>query len=151
LAVVEINADRQAGQVDGVSTTAAGREATSGRGSNGRTGLSIHLPHDLAFGDFHLRRDCGLLGARHARRAATSELQGAKTGQNCELERGELSGTLYHANHPFVMGYPVRRGLLPATAVIAVVVEASGERAGQDLVAMQPSQQGFGEGLAWLA
>jgi hypothetical protein len=105
LAVVEINADRQAGQVDGVSTTAAGREATSGRGSNGRTGLSIHLPHDFALGDFHLRRDCGLLGARHAWRAAASELQGAKTGQNGELERRELSGTLYHANHPFVMGY----------------------------------------------
>jgi hypothetical protein len=108
LAVVEIEADRQAGQVDGISTTAAGRVPPSRRGSNGRTGFSIQLPHDFAFGDFHLRRDRGLLGARHARRAAASELHGAKTRQNCELERGELSRTLYHANHPFVMGCDVR-------------------------------------------
>jgi hypothetical protein len=104
LAVVEIDADRQAGQVDGVSTTAAGRAPPSGCGSNGRTGFSIQLPHDFALGDFHLRRDRGLLGARDARRAPASELHGAKTGQNCKLERGELSGTLYHADHPFVMG-----------------------------------------------
>jgi hypothetical protein len=104
LAVVEIDADRQAGQVEGISTTAAGREPPSGRGSNGRTRISIQLPHDFTLGDFHLRGDRGLLGARHPRRAPAGELHGAKAGQDCELERGELSGTLYHADHPFVMG-----------------------------------------------
>ena len=64
--------------------------------SNERIGLSIDLPDNFACGDFQLRGDSHFVRAGHTRRTPARELPGPKTSQNCELERGELSRTVYH-------------------------------------------------------
>jgi hypothetical protein len=74
-----------------MSADGSERVRSSGRGSNARTGLSIDVPHDLACGDFQLCGDGDSVRAPHARHTAAGELPGTKTGENGELERGELS------------------------------------------------------------
>jgi hypothetical protein len=131
--VVVIDDDWQAGHVAGVSASACDCGPLRG-GSNERTGLSIDLPHDFTQGYFHLCGDRNPARIGDARRTPASELSGTKTRKNCELERGEFNGTLYHRDHPFVSN-----------------AETSGAGAEEEPVAMQPSQQGFGEGWAKMA
>jgi hypothetical protein len=64
--------------------------------SDGGHDVGILLPHNLAFGDFQLGDDRHLARAVHAWRAAARQLSGTKTRQDCELERVQFKGTVYH-------------------------------------------------------
>jgi len=52
----------------------------------------LHFPG----GYFQLCSDGHFVRARHMRRTPARELPGTETSQNDELERGELSWTVYH-------------------------------------------------------
>jgi hypothetical protein len=119
------------------------------------TRLSIDLPHNFPCGHFQLSGDGDFVPARHARRASASELPRTKTSQNGELERRELSWTLYHREPSFrdpACDSTQRMTGADGTVVAAVVAlrtSAAGE--GEGTLDMQPSQQGFGEGWAGMA
>lgn len=67
--------------------------------SNERIGFSANLPCNFPGGYFQLCGDGYFVRARHVRRTPARELPRTQTGQNDELERGELSWTVYHGNH----------------------------------------------------
>jgi len=70
--------------------------------SNERVGFSANLPRNLPGGYFQLCGDSDFVRARHVGCTAASELPGTETSQNDELERGELSRTVYHGELSFV-------------------------------------------------
>ena len=97
--MVVIAADWQTGQVKGVF---AGpfeldrvpmllRESTVTR-------LPVDLPHNFPCGHLQLCGESDFVRARHPRRTPPSELYRTKTSQNCELERGKFSWTVYQFN-----------------------------------------------------
>jgi hypothetical protein len=101
-AVVLIADDRQAGHAEGMfaGPFELDRVPILPRESN-VTRLALHLPHNFPCGHLHLCGDGDFVRARHTRRAAASELPRTKTSQNCELEGGEFSWTLYHREPSF--------------------------------------------------
>jgi hypothetical protein len=101
-AVVVIADDRQAGHAEGMfaGTFELDRVPMLPRESN-VTRLSMDLPHHFPCGHFQLRGDGDFVRARHTRRAPASELPRTKTSQDCELEGGEFSWTLYHQEPSF--------------------------------------------------
>jgi hypothetical protein len=104
-AVVVIDDDWQAGHAEGVfaGPFELDRLPMLLRESNVCTRLSVDLPHNFPCGHLHLCGDGDFVTARHTRRAPASELPRTKASQNGELERGELSWTLYHREPSFVI------------------------------------------------
>ena len=70
------------------------RVAASEPGGHER--LSVGLTHDFPGGHFELCGHRDFVCARHARSAPSSELPGTETREDRELERGEVSWTMYH-------------------------------------------------------
>jgi hypothetical protein len=100
---VVIDDDRQARHVEGMfaGPFELDRVPMLLRESNGFSRLSVDLPHNFPFGHLQLCGDGDFASARHTRRTPASELPSTKTSQNCELERSELSWTLYHREPSF--------------------------------------------------
>jgi len=84
------------------------RLVSIGRGRGGSTdGLwscygNVHRPHDFSSGDFQLCGDRDFLGPFYMRHTPSGELSGTEAGQNGELERVEIRGTLHHMRLPFL-------------------------------------------------
>lgn len=68
----------------------------------------VHRPHDFSCGDFQLCGDRDFLGSLYTRHTPSGELTGTEAGQNGELERVEIRGTLHHLRLPFLR--TARRG-----------------------------------------
>ena len=84
------------------------RLVSTGRRRGGSTDVlwsyygNVHRPHDFSCRDFQLCGDGDFLGPCYTWHTSSDELSGTQAGENGELERVEICGTLHHMRLPFL-------------------------------------------------